>query len=457
MNRISLIFALILLSYTAAAQSDPISGSWWGTIDLGSQKLSLAFEIIVGEDGSLKATMDVPQQSASGIPVELKRVTSDSLEISIPAISARYSGGLNPQNIISGTFTQNGLSLPLDLQRGKIKPNRPQTPQSPYPYSTEEVTFTNNEDGAVLSGTLTYPMMHFRYPAKTIPIVIMVTGSGAQNRDEEIYEHKPFAVIAHHLALNGIASLRYDDRGVGKSTGSLEGATSSTYKADADAAVAFLRSLDKFGKIGVLGHSEGGTIAFMMGAGQTVDFIISMAGTAAKGIDVLLGQNAAVLKLSGISEAVADQYCTALRIIFTDRISGMNVEDPQKYVADICSANSLSLPQTLQANLTQVITSGGDWMTWFLAHDPVQDISRISCPVFALNGNMDLQVISRDNLPVLRENLPENPRHLIKEYDSLNHLFQHCTYQTSMNYYAIEETVSEEVLKDIAAWINGLK
>lgn len=445
------------LFYVALNGQSAISGSWWGSIVLGPQKLNVSFDIIVGDDGNLHGLMDVPEQGARGIPVRLEKVTPDSLEIDIPAIGARYAGVRTSEEMIEGSFKQNGMSLKLDLQPGKIKVDRPQTPKPPYPFFTEEVTFGNKAEGALLSGTLTYPLMHFRYPAGTIPVVLMVTGSGGQNRDEELFDHKPFAVIAYHLALNGIATLRYDDRGVGKSTGSQEGTTTLNNKADADAGVEYLRSLGKFGKIGVLGHSEGGTIAFMMAADRSVDFIVSMAGAAAKGIDVLVGQNVAALKLKGLPDAVVDNYGNALRLVFNDRISGIKVEDGVRYVDRLCLDNDISLPAPLKDNLSQVAVAGGEWITWFLSYDPSEAIRRIECPVFALNGSHDLQVISKDNLAVISDCLPENSANLVKEYESLNHMFQHCPYQDALDYYSIEETMSEEVLNDIAAWIKSVK
>jgi len=454
MKRALQILVLLFVASRLNAQTAVIDGNWWGKIDFGTQTLSIGFEIINGEG---KVLMDVPEQGAIGIPATLKKATSDSLEIDISAIGASYMGVRESDELITGSFNQNGMVLKLDLQPGKIMMVRSQTPRPPYPYITEEVSFENKEGGAILKGTLTYPMMHFRYPSGTIPVVLMVTGSGGQNRDEEVFDHKPFAVLAHHLALNGIASLRYDDRGVGESTGPTEGTTTFDNKADAAAGISFLRELGKFGKTGILGHSEGGTIAFMLGGEGVVDFAVSMAGAAAKGIDVMLGQNAAVLKLQGIPDALADQYCSVLEIVFRDRIAGYKVDDPAGYTEEICSRHGISLPVPLKSNLEQVAATGGEWITWFLGYDPADAIKKIHCPLFALNGSNDLQVISRDNLDVIRKNLPPNDKSLIKEYDSLNHLFQHCSYQNSLNYYAIDETISQEVLKDVSDWINSIK
>lgn len=210
MKKITALCTFLLLTLTSYSQISPIGGKWWGILDVGGRKLTIGFDINANEG---QGFMEVKEQGAKGIPMDVRKVTADSLDISISSIGASYSGIRVAQDKIDGTFTQSGMKFALSLQPGEIPVNRPQTPQPPYPYLTEEVTFGNTAEDVTLSGTLTYPMMHFRYPAGTIPVVLMVTGSGQQNRDEEVFDHKPFAVIAHHLAVNGIASLRYDDRG----------------------------------------------------------------------------------------------------------------------------------------------------------------------------------------------------------------------------------------------------
>lgn len=454
MKRLYILLSLLFFLSVAVCAQTTILGNWRGKIDLGMQKLNIGFQIKGHDNGSKSGLMDVPEQGAMNIPVELKMLTEDSLEIVIPALGASYNGRRASENLIEGTFSQRGMKFALNLEPGKVELVRPQTPRPPFAYPVEEVEFRNEAEGAVLSGTLTYPIMYNFYAGKAVPVVLMVTGSGTQNRDEELFDHKPFAVMAHFLAMNGIASLRYDDRGAGKSTGPLEGVTTQNFKADADAGIAYLRSLGKFSKVGVLGHSEGGLIAFMMGAEEKVDFVVSLAGSAQKGIDVLIGQNAAMFKLRGVPDMIVGDYCRALRAIYTDRIAGVKVDDPKKYVSDVCTAHQLSLPAPLTENLELLPSAGGPWMDWFLAYDPCEVIRKIKCPVFALNGSNDLQVLSKDNLPVLRDNLPENGRSVIKEYDALNHLFQHCTYAKALDYGAIEETISKEVLEDVAKWIN---
>jgi hypothetical protein len=245
-------------------------------------------------------------------------------------------------------------------------------------------------------------------------VVLFVSGSGQQNRDEELMNHKPFLVIADYLARQGIATLRYDDRATGKSVGGdVKNATTADFMRDAAAGIAFLRSKNAFGKVGIMGHSEGGSIAFMLGGRQQVDFIVSLAGPAVKGDTLLAAQSNRILQLSG-------QPAT------------MTVEKYRQ------TAASASLP----------------WLDWFNDYDPSGDIRQISCPVFALNGDRDCQVISTLCLPALKQLLPASKKHLIKEYPGLNHLFQHCTTGLPDEYAQIEETVSPEVLQDIATWIK---
>ena len=439
------------------AQEIAKSESWSGGITIGTRELNIGFVIKTQPDGKQSCTMDVPDQGAKEIPVELLKNDFDSLNISIPALRASFKGHKVSSEIIEGTFTQNGMSLTLNLKPGGFELKRPQTPVGPFVYTTEEVVFRNDAEGAELSGTLTYPVNYETYKRKSVPVVLMVSGSGDQNRDEEVFGHKPFLVIADFLARNGIASLRYDDRGVGKSKGPTKGTTTENNLADAEAGIYYLRSLNKFGKVGVLGHSEGGTIAFMMGANRSVDFLISFAGGAADGIEVIVGQNEAAMLQQGVPQELINDYASALRIVYKDRINGKEIDDKSKYIEDLCNDKGFTLPNNFKSNLAKCITYGGNWLTWFLGYDPADAIRKIKCPVMALNGTLDLQVLSKDNLPVIKENLPKNKKSLIKEYDGLNHLFQHCTPANALNYGAIEETISEDVLTDMINWINLIK
>lgn len=458
MKRIyAILLAIIAFLMVGHAQNTNKSEFWSGIMNVGAQKLSIGFEIKSSSDGKYTGTMDVPAQGAMNIPVEITQNNQDSLCITISALRATYGGRKVSSESIEGRFFQNGMNFPLYLKPGKVELKRPQTPDPPYPYATEEVVFRNEAEGATLSGTLIYPINYLFVPKESVPVVLFVTGSGGQDRNEEIFGHKPFLVIADYLAKRGIASLRYDDRGVGKSTGPTQGATTLNNLADAEAGIAYLRSLNRFGKVGVIGHSEGGTIAFMMGANRSVDFLVSLAGTAASGLEVIIGQNKAAMQLQGVSPMVIEDYAKALDILYKDRVARKQIANQEQYVEDLCKNHSLTLPTNFKANLMQCITAGGEWITWFLGYHPSEAIRKVTCPTMALNGTLDLQVLSKDNLPIIKANLPHNDQHLIKEYDSLNHLFQHCTPVTALNYGGIEETISEEVLWDIADWIMNLK
>ena len=398
----------------AATQSfgQQISGPWTGQLDLGAQKLTIVLHFDKDASGKDVCTMDSPDQSAKGIPATLNFISADSVNIAVPSIGMTYAGKLN-EGELKGSFSQMGMNLPLDMKPGEVKHNRPQHPVEPYPYQTKEIAFQNEAANAWFAGTLVYPEGYKE--GDKVPVLIMVTGSGAENRDEEVFDHKPFLVIADYLARHGVASLRFDDRGVGKSTGSMEGATTKDFAEDALAGIEMLRGLKQFSKVGVLGHSEGGSVAFMLGAKQKVDFIISMAGVGAKGDTALTAQANRTYELMGVPMQV-------------------NVA---QYRAQVAQLNS-------------------PWLNYFLDYDPIPDIQATRCPVFAINGDKDVQVVSSLNLKGIEKALSKNKKTLVKEYPGLNHLFQHCTTGLPTEYAGIEETISEEVLGDIATWINGL-
>lgn len=412
-RRFILLVLLAVALLPSLAQN--LCGTWHGALNVGGQKLGLIFHFYKDGSGKYSGKMDVPQQGAKGIPVDLKVFSCDSLCLQVPAINMSYSGKLEKE-IIKGTFRQNGMAFPLNLTSGKAEqPVRPQDPQPPFGYKTEEVTFQNKEAGVMLAGTLTYPTGYV--PGKGIPVVLMVSGSGAQNRNEEVFGHKPFLVLADYLAKHGIASLRYDDRGVGKSTGNAAACTSEDFAEDAKAGLDWLRGCKTFNRIGVLGHSEGGMIAFMLGAGNAADFIVSMAGTGIPG-DTLL----------------AEQRNAALRM--HRQPAGQTVKLVRKEIA--------SRPQSV-------------WLDFFMDYNPAPAIAKTEIPVMAINGSNDMQVLAESNLGMIRKLLAgKNKKNLIKEYPDLNHLFQHCAPKNALDYYHIKETCSPEVLQDIAGWINGL-
>lgn len=412
----SFIILFVLVALTGQAQvnsTTALLGSWSGKLKVGAMSLTIVLHLDQ-VDGNVKVSLDSPDQGAKGIPASKEYLSDDSVAVKIVSLGATYRARLKDGKL-DGTFSQSGMSFPLEMSKGIAEVKRPQMPKAPYPYETEEVTFRNEADGATLSGTLTWPV---GYNKNQKPVMVLfVSGSGQQNRDEEVMNHKPFLVIADYLARQGIATLRYDDRATGKSVGGdVKNATTADFSRDALAGIDFLRSKKAFSKVGILGHSEGGSIAFMLGSQKKVDFIVSLAGPTVKGDTLLTAQSNRILSLSG-------QPAT------------MTVEKYRQTVA----------------------TMNQPWLNWFNDYDPTNDIRQIRCPIFALNGDRDCQVISTLCLPALRQLLQPSKKHLIKEYPSLNHLFQHCTTGLPDEYSQIEETISPEVLQDIAQWINSLK
>ena len=386
MNRLFLTLALACIGFSANAQE--IRRSWSGELEAMGQKLPIVMNLING-----KCTLDSPAQGATGIPATIDLLTKDSIKIKIESIGATYAARYVDGHL-QGTFTQNGIKIPLNMKEtSPTGPNRPQTPKGPFPYTTEEVTFQNAKAGATLAGTLTVP-------------------KGGANRDEEVAYHKPFAVIADRLARAGIATLRYDDRGVGQSVGGeTKHTTSLDVAEDAIAGIEWLRAQKRFKKVGLLGHSEGGLISFMLAAQKKVDFIVSLAGPAVRGDSIMLYQ----AHTSGNP--------------FTKNISAEQLRSMMKT---------------------------NTWVTYFMDYDPTENITNTKCPVLALNGSKDCQVPAAMNIPVLRRLLPKNKKNVIKEYEGLNHMFQHCTTGRPDEYYTLEETMSEEVLSDIVTWVKKL-
>lgn len=383
--------------------------------------------------------MDSPDQGVKGIPIQLTKGEVGDITIKIPSIGATYEGQWMGKQIM-GTFKQWGASLPLTLTPGAEKLNRPQTPVPPFPYATEEVSFANGD--AVLKGTLVLPE---GYTRKT-PVLIMVTGTGFQNRDEEIFEHKPFAVIADALARAGIATLRYDDRGFGESTGDIINCTTEDLKNDALAGIDLLRK--RFDKVGVIGHSEGGTIALMLAAEHKVDFIVSLAGMVVSGKETLLWQNRLTLAAAGVPTDTIDLYCKALDEVFDACIGGKAMPSATKY--DLPAA----LTQNLSAVMMQLQTP---YLKYFIALDARPLLKNITCPVLAVNGTKDLQVEPQSNLDALRSGLPSRPFNKIETVEGVNHLFQHCQTGSSAEYRDIEETFAPEVLEKMIAWLSEIK
>ena len=432
MIRKLLVAAVVLLSYITVATAQ--TGTWSGKLDIQGTKLTLVFHL---DDEN--PTMDSPDQGATGIPMQIERGELGKVTLKIPALGASYEGTWMIRQIV-GTFRQMNVEFPLTLTPGENKPKRPQTPVGPFPYTTEEVTFANGD--VVLHGTLTLPE---GYTDQT-PALIMITGSGIQNRDEELFEHKPFAVIADALARAGIASLRYDDRGFNGYEGNLNDCTIEDFKADALAGLELLRS--RFSHVGVIGHSEGGTIAMMLAAEKQVDFAISLAGMIVSGAETLVEQNRIALTDAGLPEETVNEYCRLL----SEAFDACNDGKPMP------SADNSDLPEALKRNYQAVMAQlQTPYLSRFIAVDVRPLLPQITCPVLALNGTKDIQVNYETNLEALRNGLNGHPTNMIQEVEGVNHIFQTCATGSVNEYKAIEETISPDVLKTIISWLSGLK
>ena len=463
----SLMLIILLLQALQAQNIDKksLTGSWLGRITANSVTLRVVFNLSVVEKDSLIATLDSPDQGAKNI--KLGRVTFDgkALKISAGALIAEYNGTVKNDTLIEGTWTQAGNSVPLNLVKlkGAFTINRPQEPKPPFPYSSEDVTFTNSKFNIKLAGTLTIPKGDGPFPA-----VVMVTGSGAQNRNEELLGHKPFLVIADYLSRNGIAVLRYDDRGVGSSQGNILSSTTADFATDAEAAFNFLRTRTniKSTAIGIIGYSEGGLIAPIVASSNPgIAFIVSLAGPGVTGEKILHRQNYDISSASGLDEKQIKEAISTNKKLFS--ILKKEPEDKKAEEKILATYKRILLkqknsPEDTEKAMTQLKATFGPasykWLRYFMMADPSEFWKRVKCPVLALNGEKDLQVAADVNLPAIEKALKSGRNKSVKtiKFPELNHLFQHCKTGLPSEYGEIEETFSPEVLKIISDWILGL-
>ncbi len=439
-----ILTALVVLFTSINAFS--LTGTWRGDLLVGKVKLPLVFNF-VEKDGRTRCTLDSPSQGAKGITVSVWHCTEDSVSLACSRINMKYTGRIS-ENKIVGMFKQSGQMFPLTLEpEMPLEERRPQTPRPPFPYTVVDTSFSAS-DGAVMSATLTLPADAGK---KKIPAVVLVTGSGPQNRDEELFEHKPFAVLADYLARNGVASLRYDDRGTAKSTGDFAAATTATFMDDAGSGVDFLRSVSGIGKVGVIGHSEGGTIAFMLGAGQSVDFLISLAGMAESGKETLMRQNRHGLEAADVTDADKEVSLKLIgRLFDTMESQGRQGISTPIDIDSVISASGLNVRPEIVQSLKMTQRARTPWFDAFLSLNPRDYIRKVKCPVLAVNGDKDTQV-SPDNLEVIRQLAPKARTMLMP---GLNHMLQHAVTGEITEYNEIRETISPDVLDAILRFIE---
>ncbi|MBU1097909.1 MAG: alpha/beta hydrolase [Bacteroidetes bacterium] len=437
---------------------------WQGKLQVSGIELRLVIKIYNKEDGSLGAYLDSPDQGVKNINVSSVTKNDKELLLDIESIMGKYKGEYNSEaNKIIGTWSQRGAEYPLTLEKtDKVEElKRPQNPTKPYPYYEEEVTFRNEEADISLAGTFTFPKNGGPFPA-----VVLVSGSGAQNRDEEIFEHKPFLIISDYLTRNGIAVLRYDDRGTAKSQGDFSSATTQDFMIDAISSVNYLSSrkeVDK-SKIGMMGHSEGGLIAPMAAANcDELDFIIMLAGPGLPGRDILIMQNELISRANGESEDKIKeelQFNTKLYdLIYSDKDS----PDLREKILQLINQNIEELPDSEKVNpmfskenierQVNIITS--PWFKNFIVYDPRPTLENITIPVLALIGENDLQLPPKENIVEIRKALEKggNKNFKIMELNKLNHLFQTSETGSVGEYGKLEETFSPEALAIIKDWI----
>lgn len=434
------------------AKPSDIDGAWMGSLDTGAIQLRVVFHIVNTEDG-LTATMDSPDQGQNGLPTTSVTRDGATLKIEAKGIGGVFEGKIAADlSSIDGKWSQGGATMPLVLKRVKdqaeLERRRPQNPVKPYPYRDEEVSYDNKLQNVTLAATLTIPQGKGPFPA-----VVLLTGSGPQDRDESLLGHKPFLVLSDYLTRHGIAVLRADDRGVGKSTGIFAKATTADFATDAEAGVAYLKTRHEVDlhKIGLIGHSEGGVIAPMVAArNKDVAFIVMMAGTGVPGDQILPAQGEAIEVALGKSPESAAKNAAKekemLTLVETEKDDAVLQKELKEKMAG-------EVPEAQIGLQISQITS--PWFRYFLTYDPATALRKVTCPVLAINGALDKQVLPSQNLPPIRKALQEsgNQHAEVDELPGLNHLFQTAKTGSPAEYAPIEETMSPVALDKIATWI----
>jgi hypothetical protein len=463
MKIINIAFLLGVLATTLAFGQD-ITGPWNGILKVQGTQLRIVFNITKAANG-YTSTMDSPDQGAKGIPVTSTSFENQTLKLGVSNLRIEYEGTLDNDNIIKGNFKQGGMSFPLNLSKEtaeKEKPNRPQEPKKPYSYYEEEVTFENSSAGITLAGTFTLPSKEGSFPA-----VILISGSGPQNRDEELMGHKPFLVLSDFLTKNGIAVLRFDDRGTAASKGDFKTATSVDFASDVNAGVTYLLSRKEINKkkIGLIGHSEGGIIAPMVaGSSKDVSFIVLLAGSGIPGDQILLLQQELIGKASGLSDDILQKAKLTNSAAFEIVTKSSNIDQLKTDLSDYLKQSikdnpNANKPEGMSEDdlvKIQVSQIANPWMVYFIKYNPADALLKVKCPVLAINGEKDLQVPPKENLEAIKKALAKggNKKVTAIELPGLNHLFQECKIGTPAEYATIEQTISPIALNELLNWIQ---
>jgi uncharacterized protein len=444
---------------TLTAQN--INGVWSGALKIQETQLRINIHVDGNSESGFSAKFDSPDQGAFGIPFSVVSFENNKLACSDKAMGIAYEAELQHDEL-KGVWIQGGMSIPLNLERGTepTLPNRPQEPTGDLPYKSKDVEVINAKAGVTLSATLTIPAGDGPFPA-----VILVSGSGPQDRNSEVFGHKPFLVLSDYLTRNGIAVLRYDDRGVGKSTGDFGTATSVDFAQDAEAAFNFLKSQPTINpkKTGIIGHSEGGMIAPMVAAtNKEIGFVVLIAGPAVPIDELLIAQTTAIAKSNGASDDEIASVVEFNKSIYQYVKDQPSVESSINNLEDFLAKNSPKNSDgetepidEMKKYLTPMLSS---WFHYFIRYNPQENLSKMKCPVLAIYGSLDLQVPSTLNINALEPILKKSKvKHSIVELKMHNHLMQTAITGSVNEYAQIEETMSLEALETISKWIMELK
>lgn len=444
---LAMLFLCSLITY-----SQEVIGDWKGTVNFQGKSLDFAFHLSKNTD-TLTATMDIPSQGLMAGKAETASFENDTLTISFPTFGIIYKGKLE-NTIIKGNIIQNNFPVPLDIVRGEILLNRPQEPKAPYNYISEEIRFYNKGDNILLAGTLTLPKN-----IKSPPIAVIISGSGPQNRNGDMFGHALYHVLADYLTKKGIGVLRYDERGVGGSTGTFETSGIPEFSRDAIAAITFLKKRKdlKKSKIGFIGHSIGGIIAPQIASqNKDIDFTVMLAGPGVNGDALMLSQKAAIEKLMGVPEEQISQgqnvMGAAYNVITTTKETGKDLKDVVTAVL-IEKLGPLVPIQQIEGITNQITTPE---ILSLLRTNPSSYLSKIETPILVLNGTLDFQVPYEENLRAINAEFAKgsNKNTTAEALESLNHLFQESTTGSVSEYSEIEQTISPKALERIVTWIK---
>jgi pimeloyl-ACP methyl ester carboxylesterase len=470
------LFAILLSHLFTFAQG--ITGIWKGTLQVQPKDIPIVFHISRDSTGKLIASFDSPSQNAFNLPISEVITKADSVILMVAMLNGKYAGILGGDTkTIEGRWYQGQGSLPMTVTKtgdsATVKlQHRPQTPTPPFPYQTREVEYWNADKTIQFGGTLTYPSGDpGKAVAKQFPAVILITGSGQQDRDEMLYGHRPFAVIADHLTKNGFLVLRVDDRGMGKTTGDFSQATSLDFVKDVEAGLDFLEAQPEVNKekIGLIGHSEGGMIApLVANERKEVKFIVLLAGPGVPCADLLEQQSEAVALSQGRTPAEAKANSEFARIAMDEVNKNLDSATTFKNIRERVDAWAKTIDTVTMAKIRKMNIASEDelirqtlktmsskWFRYFIAFDPQPHLQKLHCKVLALNGSKDIQVIAATNLQGIRASLQKSrsPEYDVIELPGLNHLFQTCVKCSPAEYGELEETFSPKALETMDQWL----